>query len=121
VSLRYLLDEDISPRVAAGLRERGIDAVSAHDAGAANQRVPDEAHLQAAAASGRVLVTYNRADFQALDAQWRQLQRNHAGILWCSERTIPRRAFGNLIRALQEAAAQYDTLAGLCLPLQRAG
>ena len=119
MSLTFLIDEDLSPDVAEGLRRRGIDAVAVQDLGLANARVPDEAHLEAATAAGRAVVTYNRADFQALDAQWRLQGRDHAGILWCSERSIPRRAIGELIRALEAATTRYPSLNGLCLPLER--
>lgn len=120
MSLRFLLDEDQDPRVAAGLRPRGIDARSVHDLGRANQAVTDAAWLEEATAQRRVFVTYNRADFQALDDQWRSAGRTHGGILWCMERSIPRRAIGDLVRALEAAAQLYDTLDGLCLPLTRA-
>ena len=119
MSLRFLLDEDMSDRVAAGLRERGIDAVSVHEIDRANQRIPDEEQLAYAAEQGRVLVTYNRADYQALDAAWRDGGRQHAGILWCAERTLPRRAIGDLIRALAAMSDEHATLEGLCLPLPR--
>jgi hypothetical protein len=66
-----------------------------------------------------VFVTYNRADFQALDGQWRAQARRHAGILWCRERTIPRRAIGDLIRALEAVAHEHTDLADHCLPLRR--
>lgn len=52
MSLRYLLDEDMSPAVAEGLRLRGIDAVSVHDLGRANQGVPDTTWLEEATAEG---------------------------------------------------------------------
>ena len=119
MSLRFLLDEDMSQRVAEGLRARGVDAVSVHEIGRGNRRVPDEDQLNYAVEQDRVFVTYNRGDFQALDGQWRRQERQHNGILWCSERTIPRRAIGDLIRALEAAARQRTTLTGLCLPLQR--
>lgn len=118
-SLRLLLDEDMSQRVAEGLRARGIDAVSVHEIGRGNRRVPDEEQLDHASEQGRAFVTYNRGDFQALDAQWRRQGRQHAGILWCQERTIPRRAIGELIRALEVVAREHPDLADLCLPLQR--
>jgi len=119
VSLRYLLDEDLNYRVAEGLRQASTDAVSVHEIGRANQGIADEDQLAHAASEGRVLVTYNRADYQELDNQWRAVIRDHAGILWCSERTIPRRAIGDLVRALAAAALRYDPLQGLCLPLAR--
>ena len=102
MSLALLLDEDLSPRVAEGLRRRGVDAVSVHEIDRANRRVPDEQQLAFATAEGRVLVTYNRADYQALDAQWRLGGREHAGILWCGERSIPRRAIGEAVGGVAE-------------------
>jgi predicted nuclease of predicted toxin-antitoxin system len=120
VSLRFLLDEDMSPRVAEGLRARGVDAISVHEVGRGNRRVPDEEQLRYAADHNRVLVTYNRSDFEALDVQWRRQGRQHAGILWCLERTLPRHAIGELIRALQVVADQPTSFSGLCLPLRPA-
>jgi predicted nuclease of predicted toxin-antitoxin system len=115
-----MLDEDMSARVAAGLRRRGIDAVSVHELGRANAAVSDEEQLITAAGTGRVLVTYNRADFQALDEQWRLQGKTHAGILWCMERTIPRRAIGDLGRSIAAFAEHHASPLGLCLPLPRA-
>jgi predicted nuclease of predicted toxin-antitoxin system len=119
MGLTFLFDEDISYRVAEGLRQRGIDAVSVHELGRANTRVSDEDQLIFAAREGRVLVTYNRADYQALDALWRAQGRTHAGILWCSERSIPRRAIGDLIRATEAVARQHVALHGICMALPR--
>ncbi len=120
MSLRFLLDEDISQRVAEGLRARGIDAVSVQEIGRGGQGVPDEEQLAYATEQGRVLVTYNRNDFQGLDAKWREEGRQHAGILWCLEQVTLRRAIGDLIRALLAASREYESLDGLCLLLQRA-
>lgn len=120
MSLAFLLDEDMSHRVAEGLRQRGIDAVSVHELGRANAAISDDEQLVAAAADSRVTVTYNRADFQALDAEWRLQGKAHAGILWCAERTIPRHAVGDLVRAIMAFAERYDALEGMCLPLPRA-
>jgi predicted nuclease of predicted toxin-antitoxin system len=119
LSLRFLLDEDLSPKVAEAVRARGVDAVSVHEVGRANLRLPDVEQLRYAAEQERVLVTYNRADFQALDAAWRLENRDHAGILWCLERTIPRRPIGELARALEWSSREHESLRGLCLPLQR--
>lgn len=112
MSLAYFLDEDISYRVAEGLRRLGIDAISVHELGRANLRVPDQDHLAYAAGEGRVLVTYNRADFQALDNSWREQARTHAGIVWCSEVSIPRHAIGRLVRALQAMAGEHASWPG---------
>jgi predicted nuclease of predicted toxin-antitoxin system len=119
VSLTYLLDEDISYRVAEGLRRLGIDAISVHEVGRSNRQVSDAEQLEYAAQQARVLVTYNRADYQVLDAIWLAQDSVHAGILWCAERSIPRRATGDLIRALAQTASQHESLTGLCLALPR--
>lgn len=120
MSLSFLLDEDISYRVAEALRQRGVDAVSVYELGRGNRRIPDDEQLTFAADQGHVLVTYNRADYQALDAQWRVQGRRQCGITWCSERSVPRRNIGQLVRALEAMAQEHESLAGLCLPLSRA-
>jgi predicted nuclease of predicted toxin-antitoxin system len=119
--MRFLLDEGLNPRIAGGLRERGIDAVSVYDVDRAGRRLPDAEQLTYATRQGRVLVTYNRADYQLLDGRWRAEERRHAGIVWCSEQALPRRALGDLVRALAALAASKDhpTLTDLCLPLRR--
>ena len=120
MGLRFLLDEDMSHSVAQGARLRGVDTVSVQEIDRGNRSVSDEDQLAYATAQGRVLVTYNRADFQALDAQWRLAGKTHAGILWCIERSIPRNAIGDLVRAIEAVSQQYDALNDLCLPLRRA-
>lgn len=76
-----------------------------HELGRANARVPDEDQSIYATAQGRVLVTYRR-DFQALDVRWRRQGRRQGGIIWSLEKAIPRRAIGDLIRALTAVAPQ---------------
>jgi predicted nuclease of predicted toxin-antitoxin system len=120
VTLRFLLDEDVSAPVAAGLRARGIDAVSVYEIGRSNQRISDPEQLQFAVEQGRVLVTYNRGDFQVLDALWQAESRPHSGILWCTDTIVRRPGIGELIRALSAMSEAFDDLTGLCLPLQRA-
>lgn len=117
MSLRLLLDEDLSGRVAEGLRLRQVDAASVHELN--RTAMTDEQQLAFATAQARVLVTYNRTDFQILDAQWRMKGLTHTGILWGNERSIPRRAIGDLIRALESVAHEHDSLEALCLPLFR--
>jgi hypothetical protein len=57
--LSYYLDEDIDhgPTVAAGLRDRSIDAIAAQEAGRAGQGIPDHEQLEYASGQGRVMVT----------------------------------------------------------------
>jgi hypothetical protein len=103
--------------VAEGLRRAGIDAISVREV--RRDSLPDEDQLLFARDNGRVHVTYNRSDFQRLDAEWRENGRHHEGILWVSERSIPRRDIGGLVAALHRASVEFGTLEDLCLPLTR--
>jgi len=93
--------------------------VSAHGLGLANQGVTDARHLMGASDAGRVLVTYDRDDFQDLDARWRTEGRQHAGIVWCLHASIRMNDIGGLVRALEALAHAHDSLAGVCMMLPR--
>ena len=118
MTLRFLLDEDMPPAVAEGLRREGYDAVSVHDE--LRTGLADEEQLHHAATLGRMLVTYNRADYHALDGLWHAREEHHRGIIWVAERSIPRRAIGLLVRSLAQVADEFDTLDDLVMALQRA-
>ncbi len=82
---RFYLDEDIDPEVGIILEQHAHNVVHAYDLG--NRAVPDPQHLLVAAEAGRVLVTFNRRDFQTLHQFWTalniwgNLDYRHAGIL----------------------------------------
>ncbi len=76
--LKLYLDENVDVSVAAGLRRRGIDVVTALDQGKLG--AGDEAHLAWATAGGRLLVTHDIADFARLHQQWVWGGKQHAGI-----------------------------------------
>jgi hypothetical protein len=77
---RLYLDEDsMDHRLVRALRARGMDVETALDADMIARS--DEAHLAYAAASGRVLHTFNVADFYALHSQFISAGREHAGHL----------------------------------------
>ncbi|HLJ69202.1 MAG TPA: DUF5615 family PIN-like protein [Chloroflexota bacterium] len=117
--MKFLLDEDMPPAVAVGLRERGCDAISVHDLGRLGLR--DEEQLIFAGTQNRIFVTYDRDDFQVLDAVYHLRGTSHRGIRWVSERTIPRRAIGTLVKALLQVAGMYPEIENLCLPLPYPG
>ena len=72
--------------IARGL---GLDVISAADAGPVPRS--DAEHLAAAAADGRIVVTYNRDDFIELTRDAFAAGRPHAGVIIVTRR-IPRDA-----------------------------
>jgi hypothetical protein len=89
-AIRFHLDEDCDPRVALGLRQRGVDVTTAAEAGLLG--TSDEGHLAYAWLQARVVVTHD-ADFPRLHA----IGAKHAGIVYCPPRSY---SIGDLIRSL---------------------
>lgn len=75
--LRYFFDEHMPVAIAEQLRARGIDVLTALDAGRANQKIEDADQLRFATQVGCVLVTED-SDFVSLSAS----QQPHAGIVY---------------------------------------
>ena len=80
--MKLYLDEDLSPRIVTLLRERGLDATGAHEAGQVGRS--DLEQLRHATREGRCLVTRNVADFLELVRQLINRQESHAGIILTS-------------------------------------
>jgi len=102
--VNFYLDEDLSPKIAVALRRKGIDAVSAHEAG--NTQFSDSQQLAYAAGEGRCLVTRNARHFLALSREAINRQQPHAGILLCSPR-LTGAEFHSIISRLTQIAKQY--------------
>lgn len=100
--MRLYLDEDLSPRVAELLRQRGLDAVSAHEAGHAGYL--DFEQLRFATHEGRCLITRNVADFVEIVRDLVNRQESHAGII-----LAPASFRGDEFAILAEAIAQQAT------------
>ena len=77
--MKLYLDEDLSPRVVILLRERGLDATGAHEAGQVGRS--DLEQLRHAGREGRCLVTRNVTDFLELIRELINRQESHAGII----------------------------------------
>lgn len=77
--IRLYLDEDVHRRVAAALRLRQFDVVSAHEVG--RWGLSDEEQLTLAAAEGRALFTFNPPDYLRLLWNWLHLGKEHSGII----------------------------------------
>lgn len=87
--LRFHLDENVPPAIAAALIGRGYDVNTATSAGLLE--ATDEEHLAFAAGERRVVVTHD-ADFLRFQA----VGVDHHGIAHCS----PDRSLGDFVRGL---------------------
>jgi predicted nuclease of predicted toxin-antitoxin system len=74
--IRFFFDQHIPPGAARGLRRRGVDVLTAQEAGRCG--LPDPDQLQFATAEQRVVMTFDQ-DYLALHASGVP----HAGIVWC--------------------------------------
>jgi hypothetical protein len=94
--VKALLDEQLSPQIAALLRQMGYDVEAAADRpdllGCSDRSI-----LEIASAEGRAVITNNIKDFRPLAAEWLTQGRVHGGlILLPSTRTRTRAAIAVL-------------------------
>src|SRR5215212_3579360 len=84
------LDECIDRLVADDLRRRGLDVLTAVEAGRGHY--PDQAQLEYATSVGRVILSFNRMDFRRLHLAFVQTGGPHGGIIILPQtRITPRR------------------------------
>ena len=99
-SIQFYLDEDAEQRaLVKGLRERGLDVLTAWEAGMVGRT--DDEQLQYAVAHERVLYSLNVGDFAKLHKEYLAAGRKHYGIV-----VIPSQRYdvGEKIRRLAELA-----------------
>lgn len=78
--IRLYLDEDaLDGDVVRALRRRGVDVVTADEAGMRHRA--DAEHLSYAAAQGRALYSFNTGHYHALHTAYLIQGRAHAGII----------------------------------------
>ncbi len=77
--IQLYLDEDVHKRVAAALRLRHFDVLSAHEIHRLG--VDDDTQLRFAAEHGRALLTFNTTDYLHLHHVWLQENKAHAGLI----------------------------------------
>jgi predicted nuclease of predicted toxin-antitoxin system len=80
------LDEDVSVLVAALLRARGFDVVTARDQGMLGRS--DAEQLARAASLGRCIFTHNRFDYEELQRWYVGSHQKHCGIIVGSRRDV---------------------------------
>jgi hypothetical protein len=116
--VKVYLDENLSSEIARLLRDRGIDAISAHDV--RRRQGSDRAQLEFATADGRAIVTADVVDFVVLARQAIAANSHHAGII-----VVPASFRGNEFEAIADGIQAIvrlypEGLAGSVLYLQRA-
>lgn len=79
MALRFYFDTHIARAIAEQLRLKNVDVVRCEEVGMAS--ASDEAHLQYATDEGRIMLSQDD-DFLTLDAEWKQQNRQHAGIMY---------------------------------------
>lgn len=77
--MKLYLDENLSPRVAELLRIRGVDAVSAHEAGFT--QADDRSQFRRAVQQGRAIVTCDVRDFVHLATAAVAANLDHPGMI----------------------------------------
>jgi predicted nuclease of predicted toxin-antitoxin system len=77
--MRFLLDEDLSPKAAEIARGLGLDVVSVHEI--ARRGLPDLDQLRFSASVGRICLTRNRNDFMRLTQELYEAGEVSHGVL----------------------------------------
>jgi uncharacterized protein DUF5615 len=77
--IRLYLDEDVHKRVAATLRLRHFDVISAHDID--HLGIDDDIQLQFATEHDHALLTFNTTHYLHLHQTWLREHKEHAGII----------------------------------------
>jgi len=98
--VRFLLDEDLPPKVAIIARSLGLDAISVHHIGRTG--LSDEDQLRFNASQARILVTRNRDDFIALTHRAYATNAPHHGVL-----LVPRSAPNTRPEKIAHALADW--------------
>lgn len=74
-------DADVHGDLAAEIRARGYDAVSALELEKEQRGLDDEAQLEYASSQGRAILTHNQRHFEPLHRKWLSKGHDHAGII----------------------------------------
>jgi hypothetical protein len=111
--VKALLDEQLSPQIAARLRDKGYDVEAVAErtdlVGSTDREV-----LELATQEGRTVVTNNVKDFRPLAARWLAQGRIHAGLILVPPTwTRTRAAVSALAHAIEQVLRDHpDGLAG---------
>jgi predicted nuclease of predicted toxin-antitoxin system len=111
--VRAILDEQLSPQIAALLRKAGYDVHAVADREDLAGR-SDRIILELASSESRAVITNNIKDFRPLAAEWLAQGRLHAGlILLPPARTRTRHAIASIADAIETVLRDHpDGLSG---------
>ncbi|MGH9939534.1 MAG: DUF5615 family PIN-like protein [Blastocatellia bacterium] len=80
MQIKLYFDEDaLHRRLKQAMRERGVDILTADEAGMRER--DDTDHLDFATAQGRVLYSFNMGDFCGIHTEYIVSDKSHAGII----------------------------------------
>lgn len=97
--MKLLLDEQISGKVTDRLRKQGHDVVAA-TADPALRGLSDPDLFEVAQRQKRVVVSYNRADFEAIVRDYSAAGQEHHGLVIVHPGRFPSWEFARLAKAL---------------------
>jgi predicted nuclease of predicted toxin-antitoxin system len=123
-SIRFLLDENVDPDVAVGLRDREIDAVHVRELDMLG--ATDDAVIVLANEASRILATHDLRDFARIGSTFRFAVAESPGVLLISS-AIPQGQPGALVQALtawvQDHRGNDDIPGGIAwlVPAERQG
>jgi hypothetical protein len=100
--VKLLIDHHYAAAIATQLRSRGHEVDLAVERGWHTE--DDEILLELCAGEGRALLTNNVADFSVIAARWVLEGRRHAGLIFTSDRSLPRsrHTIGTYVTKLDE-------------------
>ena len=105
MSVSLYLDHNVRAAVAGGLRQRGIDVLTAYEDGAAE--LDDESLLDRAAQLGRVFFTHDD-DFLVIAHRWQEAKRSFIGIVYVHQFRLTVRQMIVELEIIAKAADSSD-------------
>lgn len=108
--MKLALDHDYSRRIAEQLRDGGHDVVAAVENGWHQE--DDEPLLALCVADRRALLTNNVGDFTAIARRWVVDGRQHCGLIFTSDASLPRGrdTIGKFVGLLDELLELHSEL-----------
>jgi hypothetical protein len=105
--MRLILDEHVSPDIAQGLREDGIDVVDVSNWLSGTLRSTEDDHILAIAVEEhRVLVSFDVNTIPPLIGVWSEQGRHHAGVILMSRKTFRQNDVSGILRSLRALIAE---------------